>query len=196
MNTLRSSLVMLIFLTIITGVAYPLFVTGLANILFPWQAAGSLIQKNDHMIGSSLIGQNYQSERYFLGRPSVTAEHPYNALSSGGSNLAISNPLLNKTFAERSEQLKKQNPDAGKVIPVDLLTSSASGLDPNISVEAALYQVPRIAKNRQISPEDVKSLITAQTKQPLLAFLGEPVVNVLQLNIALDDHQQQTNTSK
>lgn len=196
MNTLRSSLVMLILLTIITGVAYPLLVTGLANILFPWQAAGSLLQKNDQVIGSALIGQNYQSERYFLGRPSVTAEHPYNALSSGGSNLAISNPLLSKAFAERSEQLKKQNPDVGKVIPVDLLTSSASGLDPNMSVEAALYQVPRIAKNRQISPEDVKLLIIAQTQQPLLAFLGEPVVNVLQLNIALDDHHQRANTFK
>ncbi|EKT61703.1 potassium-transporting ATPase subunit KdpC [Providencia burhodogranariea] len=196
MNTLRSSLVMLILLTIITGVAYPLLVTGLANILFPWQATGSLIQKNDHVIGSALIGQNYQSERYFLGRPSVTAEHPYNALSSGGSNFAISNPLLSKTFAERSEQLKKQNPDAGNAIPVDLLTSSASGLDPNMSVEAALYQVPRIAKNRQISQEDVKSVISEQTQQPLLAFLGEPIVNVLQLNIALDDYQQQANTPK
>lgn len=130
MNTIRSSIVVLILLAIITGVAYPLLVTGLANVLFPWQAQGSLIQQEERVIGSTLIGQNYQSDRYFFGRPSATADYPYNALASSGSNLAISNPLLNEDFAQRSQQLRMQNPDAGQAIPVDLLTASASGLDP------------------------------------------------------------------
>lgn len=193
MNIIRSSIVMLLLLAIITGVAYPLLVTGLANMLFPWQSNGSLIEQKNRVIGSALIGQNYLSDRYFLGRPSATAQQPYNPLASGGSNLAVSNPVTNETFALRSEQLRQQNPDAGNAIPVDLLTASASGLDPNISVAAAQYQVPRIAKNRQISPEEVESLITAQTEKPLLAFLGEPIINVLQLNIALDEFQQQAN---
>ncbi|HEM8182812.1 TPA: potassium-transporting ATPase subunit KdpC [Providencia stuartii] len=193
MNTIRSSIVVLILLAIITGVAYPLLVTGLANVLFPWQAQGSLIQQEERVIGSTLIGQNYQSDRYFFGRPSATADYPYNALASSGSNLAISNPLLNEDFAQRSQQLRMQNPDAGQAIPVDLLTASASGLDPQISVAAALYQTPRIAKNRQIPLKAVESLIAAQTEKPLLAFMGEPVVNVLQLNVALDEFKQQAN---
>ncbi|WP_272682723.1 potassium-transporting ATPase subunit KdpC [Providencia sp. PROV119] len=193
MNTIRSSIVVLILLAIITGVAYPLLVTGLANVLFPWQAQGSLIQQEERVIGSTLIGQNYQSDRYFFGRPSATADYPYNALASSGSNLAISNPLLNEDFAQRSQQLRMQNPDAGQAIPVDLLTASASGLDPQISVAAALYQAPRIAKNRQIPLKAVESLIEAQTEKPLLAFMGEPVVNVLQLNVALDEFKQQAN---
>ncbi|HGM9926714.1 TPA: potassium-transporting ATPase subunit KdpC [Providencia stuartii] len=193
MNTIRSSIVVLILLAIITGVAYPLLVTGLANVLFPWQAQGSLIQQEERVIGSTLIGQNYQSDRYFFGRPSATADYPYNALASSGSNLAISNPLLNEDFAQRSQQLRMQNPDAGQAIPVDLLTASASGLDPQISVAAALYQAPRIAKNRQIPQKAVESLIAAQTEKPLLAFMGEPVVNVLQLNVALDEFKQQAN---
>nr|WP_308410220.1 potassium-transporting ATPase subunit KdpC [Providencia stuartii] len=193
MNTIRSSIVVLILLAIITGVAYPLLVTGLANVLFPWQAQGSLIQQEERVIGSTLIGQNYQSDRYFFGRPSATADYPYNALASSGSNLAISNPLLNEDFAQRSQQLRMQNPDAGQAIPVDLLTTSASGLDPQISVAAALYQAPRIAKNRQIPLKAVESLIAAQTEKPLLAFMGEPVVNVLQLNVALDEFKQQAN---
>lgn len=193
MNMIRSSIVVLVLLAIITGVAYPLFVTGIANVLFPWQAKGSLIEQDNRVIGSALIGQNYQSDYYFLGRPSVTAGHPYNALASGASNLAISNPALNEAFTQRSQQLKAQNPDATPVLPVDLLTSSASGLDPDISVAAALYQAPRIAKNRQLPLKDVESLITAQIQKPLLGFMGEPVVNVLQLNMALDELKQQLN---
>ncbi|MGG4608542.1 potassium-transporting ATPase subunit KdpC [Providencia sp. Me31A] len=194
MNMLRSSIVMLVVLTIFTGIAYPLIVTGLANVFFPWQAKGSLITQDDRIIGSALIGQNELGLDYFHGRPSATAEAPYNTLASGGSNLAVSNPLLQQTMAQRSEQLRAENPDATNIIPVDLLTASASGLDPNISVDAALYQAPRVAKNRQLSLEEVKSLINSYTENALLPFLGEPVINVLKLNIALDDYQQQMNS--
>ncbi len=194
MNMIRSSIILLLLLTLVTGIAYPLMVTGLANIFFPWQATGSLIKQDDTVIGSALIGQSYQGEDYFYGRPSATAEMPYNTLASGGSNLAISNPLLSQTLAQRSEVLRKQNPEGGQAIPVDLLTASASGLDPNISVAAALYQAPRIAKHRQIPLEEVKSLVAAHTQKALFNFLGEPVVNVLELNIALNEYQQQANS--
>lgn len=196
MNMIRSSIVMLLVLTLLTGIAYPLMVTGLAHVFFPWQAKGSLVTQDEHIVGSKLIGQNVQSEKYFHGRPSATAETPYNPLASGGSNLAVSNPLLQQTMAERSKLLRAQNPEGGNVIPVDLLTASASGLDPNISVDAAIYQAPRIAKNRQLPLEAVKSLIIAQTESHLLPFLGEPVVNVLQLNLALDEYQQQMNSQR
>nr|WP_282956361.1 potassium-transporting ATPase subunit KdpC [Providencia sp.] len=194
MNMIRSSIILLLLLTLVTGIAYPLMVTGLANMFFPWQATGSLIKQDDTVIGSALIGQNYQGGGYFYGRPSATAEMPYNTLASGGSNLAISNPLLSQTLTQRSEALRKQNPEGGQAIPVDLLTASASGLDPNISVAAALYQAPRIAKHRQIPLEEVKSLVTAHTQKALFNFLGEPVVNVLELNIALNEYQQQANS--
>ncbi|WP_272574322.1 potassium-transporting ATPase subunit KdpC [Providencia sp. PROV259] len=196
MSMIRSSIIMLLVLTLLTGIAYPLLVTGLANVFFPWQAKGSLITQDEHVVGSKLIGQNIQSEGYFHGRPSATAESPYNTLASGGSNFAVSNPLLQQTMAERSKLLRAQNPEAGNAIPVDLLTASASGLDPNISVDAAIYQAPRIAKSRQVSLEAVKSLITTQTETALLPFLGEPVVNVLQLNLALDEYMQQINSQR
>ncbi|APC10797.1 potassium-transporting ATPase subunit KdpC [Providencia rettgeri] len=194
MNMIRSSIIMLIILTLFTGIAYPLMVTGLANVFFPWQAHGSLLTQDDQVIGSELIGQNIQSENYFHGRPSATAEAPYNTLASGGSNLAVSNPLLLQTMEQRSAQLRSENPAADKSIPVDLLTASASGLDPNISVDAALYQAPRIAKHRQIPLEEVKSLINTHTENSVFAFLGEPVINVLKLNLALDEYQQQANS--
>ncbi|ENR5392036.1 TPA: potassium-transporting ATPase subunit KdpC [Providencia rettgeri] len=194
MNMIRSSIIMLFILTIFTGIAYPLMVTGLANIFFPWQAHGSLLTQDERIVGSALIGQNEQGSGYFHGRPSATANVPYNTLASGGSNLAVSNPLLQRAMAERSEQLRVENPDAPNAIPVDLLTTSASGLDPNISIEAALYQAPRIAKSRQIPLDAVKSLIETHTEQALLSFLGEPVINVLKLNLALDEYQQQINS--
>lgn len=194
MNMIRSSMVILFILTIFTGIAYPLMVTGLANIFFPWQAHGSLLTQDERIVGSALIGQNVGNIRYFHGRPSATVDIPNNTLASGGSNLAVSNPLLQQTMAERSEQLRAENPDAGNAIPVDLLTSSASGLDPNISIDAALYQAPRIAKSRQIPLDTVKSLIETHTEQALLPFLGEPVINVLKLNLALDEYQQQINS--
>ncbi|CAG9413141.1 potassium-transporting ATPase subunit KdpC [Providencia alcalifaciens] len=194
MNMFRSSLMILVLLTLVTGIAYPLLVTGLSNVIFPTQSMGSLILQDNRIIGSSLIGQSYQNDNYFYGRPSVTAEMPYNALASGGSNLAISNPLLTKELTERSVALKQHEPDGGDTLPVDLLTASSSGLDPHISVAAALYQAPRIAKNRQLSIDKVKSLITDNTQSPLFRFLGEPVVNVLELNLALDTYQREANS--
>ncbi|MTB68168.1 potassium-transporting ATPase subunit KdpC [Providencia sp. wls1943] len=194
MSMFRSSLMILVLLTLVTGIAYPLLVTGLANVIFPTQSMGSLILQDNRVIGSSLIGQSYQNDNYFYGRPSVTAEMPYNALASGGSNLAISNPLLTKELTERSVALKQHEPDGGDILPVDLLTASSSGLDPHISVAAALYQAPRIAKNRQLSIDKVKSLITDHTQSPLFRFLGEPVVNVLELNLALDTYQREANS--
>ncbi|HGN0867495.1 K+-transporting ATPase ATPase C chain [Providencia alcalifaciens] len=194
MSMFRSSLMILVLLTLVTGIAYPLLVTGLANVIFPTQSMGSLILQDNRIIGSSLIGQSYQNDSYFYGRPSVTAEMPYNALASGGSNLAISNPLLTKELTERSVALKQHEPDGGDILPVDLLTASSSGLDPHISVAAALYQAPRIAKNRQLSIDKVKSLISDNTQSPLFRFLGEPVVNVLELNLALDTYQREANS--
>ncbi|MTC73815.1 potassium-transporting ATPase subunit KdpC [Providencia sp. wls1919] len=194
MSMFRSSLMILVLLTLVTGIAYPLLVSGLANVIFPTQSMGSLILQDNRVIGSSLIGQSYQNDNYFYGRPSVTAEMPYNALASGGSNLAISNPLLTKELTERSVALKQHEPDGGDILPVDLLTASSSGLDPHISVAAALYQAPRIAKNRQLSIDKVKSLITDNTQSPLFRFLGEPVVNVLELNLALDTYQREANS--
>ncbi|MEQ5182959.1 potassium-transporting ATPase subunit KdpC [Providencia alcalifaciens] len=194
MSMFRSSLMILVLLTLVTGIAYPLLVTGLANVIFPTQSMGSLILQDNRIIGSSLIGQSYQNDNYFYGRPSVTAEMPYNTLASGGSNLAISNPLLTKEFTERSAALKQHEPDGGDILPVDLLTASSSGLDPHISVAAALYQAPRIAKNRQLSIDKVKSLISDNTQSPLFRFLGEPVVNVLELNLALDTYQREANS--
>ncbi|UBX47903.1 potassium-transporting ATPase subunit KdpC [Providencia alcalifaciens] len=194
MHMFRSSLMILVLLTLVTGIAYPLLVTGLANVIFPTQSMGSLILQDNRIIGSSLIGQSYQNDNYFYGRPSVTAEMPYNALASGGSNLAISNPLLTKELTERSAALKQYEPDGGDTLPVDLLTASSSGLDPHISVAAALYQAPRIAKNRQLPLDKVKSLIADNTQTPLFRFLGEPVVNVLELNIALDQYPWEANS--
>lgn len=194
MHMFRSSLMILVLLTLVTGIAYPLLVTGLANVIFPTQSMGSLILQDNRIIGSSLIGQSYQNDNYFYGRPSVTAEMPYNTLASGGSNLAISNPLLTKELTERSAALKQYEPDGGDTLPVDLLTASSSGLDPHISVAAALYQAPRIAKNRQLPLDKVKSLIADNTQTPLFRFLGEPVVNVLELNIALDQYPWEANS--
>ncbi|WP_433587512.1 potassium-transporting ATPase subunit KdpC [Providencia alcalifaciens] len=194
MNMFRSSFMILVLLTLITGIAYPLLVTGIANVIFPAQSMGSLILQDNRVIGSSLIGQSYQNDHYFYGRPSVTADVPYNALASGGSNLAISNPLLTKELTERAVTLKQHEPDGGDSLPVDLLTASSSGLDPHISVAAALYQAPRIAKNRQLSIDTVKSIIADNTQSPLFRFLGEPVVNVLELNLALDAYQREANS--
>ncbi|CAG9413892.1 TPA: potassium-transporting ATPase subunit KdpC [Providencia alcalifaciens] len=194
MNMFRSSFMILVLLTLVTGIAYPLLVTGIANVIFPAQSMGSLILQDNRVIGSSLIGQSYQNDHYFYGRPSVTADVPYNALASGGSNLAISNPLLTKELTERAVALKQHEPDGGDSLPVDLLTASSSGLDPHISVAAALYQAPRIAKNRQLSIDTVKSIIADNTQSPLFRFLGEPVVNVLELNLALDAYQREANS--
>lgn len=187
LKELRSVLVLLIVLTAITGLAYPLAATGLAQALFPRQAAGSLIQKNGQVIGSELIGQNFTKPGYFWGRPSASAETPYNASASGGSNLAPSAQALSDAVAERVAAFKKANPQEKGPVPVDLVTASASGLDPHISPLAAQVQIKRVAAARRISPVDVKSLVEDMTEDRDFGLLGEPVVNVLKLNLALDD---------
>ncbi|HDL7933460.1 TPA: potassium-transporting ATPase subunit KdpC [Yersinia enterocolitica] len=186
MSYLRPALVLLILLTIITGIAYPLLTTGLAKLMFSQQANGSLVMLGDEVVGSSLIGQNFTQPGYFSGRPSVTADMPYNPMASGGSNLAISNPELDKAITERVKSLRQANPTQTGPVPVDLVTASASGLDPQISLEAAYYQAPRIASIRQMPLSEVKQLIDNNVQKATPNFFGESVVNVLKLNMALD----------
>ena len=169
-------------LTLITGVFYPLAITGLAQVLFPWQANGSLLVKQNQTVGSQWIGQSFTSDDYFWGRPSATENNAYNGLASGGSNLATSNPaLINGIRARIAERRLLDLP-----IPVDLVTASASGLDPDISPTAAYYQMNRVAKARQLSVAQVQSLIQTYTQDRSFSLLGEPRVNVLRLNMALD----------
>ncbi len=189
MSYLRPAFVLLILLTLATGIIYPLAVTGLAQLVFPAQSQGSLVTDHNHIIGSSLIGQNFTRADYFHGRPSATAEMPYNALASGGSNLAGSNPLLKQRIQQDILQIQQHNPAQSGLIPVDLVTASGSGLDPQISPEGAYYQAQRIAVTRQIPLDRVKQLIKLNTSEPLAVF-GQPVVNVLQLNLALDIETQ------
>ncbi|HHX6179075.1 TPA: potassium-transporting ATPase subunit KdpC [Yersinia enterocolitica] len=186
MSYLRPALVLLILLTLITGIAYPLLTTGLAKLMFSQQANGSLVMLGDEVVGSSLIGQNFTQPGYFSGRPSVTADMPYNPMASGGSNLAISNPELDKAITERVKSLRQANPTQTGPVPVDLVTTSASGLDPQISLEAAYYQAPRIASIRQMPLSEVKQLIDNNVQKATPNFFGESVVNVLKLNMALD----------
>lgn len=186
MSYLRPSLVMLILLTLLTGIAYPLLTTGLSQLLFPAAANGSLLYQGDNVVGSALIGQNFSQPGYFWGRPSATVDSAYNALASGGSNLATTNPLLGKNIAERVAQLRQANPTMNGAIPVDLLTASGSGLDPQISVAAAQYQLARIATARQLPKAQIAKLIEEHTEQATPNFIGEPVMNVLKLNLALD----------
>jgi len=175
-------MLVLLLLTLITGVGYPLLTTGLAQWLFPAQANGSLIEAQ----GSELIGQNFTRPGYFWGRPSATGDAPYNPLASSGSNLAASNPALDKAVADRVAALRAANPLSPQAVPVDLVTASASGLDPAISPAAARWQAPRVATARQLPLKTVEDLIDANTQRPLLAFNGDPTVNVLRLNLALD----------
>jgi K+-transporting ATPase ATPase C chain len=183
----RPALVLLLSLTVLTGVAYPLLVTGVAHGLFPVQAAGSLIVKEGHVRGSTLIGQQFTAPQYFWSRPSATADHAYNALASGGSNLGPLNPALVAAVKQRIATLKQADPDNAQPVPVDLVTASASGLDPHISVAAALYQLNRIAKVRGLDPVVLRKLVATHTQGRRLGFLGEPRVNVLELNQALDE---------
>jgi potassium-transporting ATPase KdpC subunit len=192
---LRPALVMIVIMTLLTGLAYPLGMTGLASWLFPDQAAGSLISRNGVPIGSALIGQNFSSERYFHGRPSATTDTdpadasktvpaPYNAANSGGSNAGPTAKSLLDRVAEDAARLKGENP--GTPIPADLVTTSASGLDPDITPAGALFQVPRVAKARHLAEERVRQLVLDETEGRVLGILGEPHVNVLKLNLALD----------
>ncbi|WP_380178642.1 potassium-transporting ATPase subunit KdpC [Kalamiella sp. sgz302252] len=189
MSQLRPALCLMVFLLLLTGGAYPLLTTLLGQWLFPQQAGGSLLMQKGEIRGSRLLGQAFSEEKYFHGRPSATAETPYNPLASGGSNLAVGNPALDKLFAERLLALCSENPDASGAAPVDLLTASASGLDNGISPEAARWQIPRVAKARQLPPEKVSELIAAYTRYPLFTFSGQPWVNLPELNLALDEMQ-------
>lgn len=189
MSALRPAIVIFLFLAVITGGVYPLLTTALGQWLFHTQANGSLIFENHEIRGSQLISQNFNDPGYFQGRPSATADAPDNPMASGGSNLAGSNPALDKLFTDRIAALRAANPDASRTVPVELVTASASGLDANLSPAAALWQVPRIAKARGLSPQWLTQQVQAATHTPLLGFLGQPVVNIIELNMALDAHK-------
>ena len=192
---IRPAIVVLVVLTTITGLLYPLAVTGIAGLVFPHKAQGSLIVRGNEVVGSALIGQNFTSERYFHGRPSATTTpdpedstktvpKPYNAAGSGGSNLGPTNKALIERVAADLEKLRKENP-AGTV-PIDLVTTSGSGIDPDISPDAAFFQVPRIAGARNLPEDRVRQLVAERIERPLAGVLGESRVNVLSLNLALD----------
>nr|Q47H40.1 RecName: Full=Potassium-transporting ATPase KdpC subunit; AltName: Full=ATP phosphohydrolase [potassium-transporting] C chain; AltName: Full=Potassium-binding and translocating subunit C; AltName: Full=Potassium-translocating ATPase C chain [Dechloromonas aromatica RCB] len=183
---LRPAVSLFVLLTAVTGVVYPLAVTGIAKVTFPEAADGSLIVKDGKTVGSSLIGQNFSDPKYFWGRPSATSPMPYNASSSSGSNQGPLNPALVDAVKVRIEALKAADPDNKLPIPADLVNASASGLDPHISPEAAAYQVTRVAGQRHLLPADVKALVSQHTEGRQWGVFGEPRVNVLQLNIALD----------
>ena len=195
LREIRPAIVLLIALTVITGLAYPLAMTGIAGVLFPNQAQGSLIERDGKVVGSALIGQEFTSERYFHGRPSATTAPdpqdstktvpaPYNAANSGGSNLGPTNKALIERVQSDLEKLKQENPSAQ--VSTDLVTTSASGLDPHISPEAALFQVPRVAKARSLPEDRIRQLVQEYTEGRFLGLLGEQRVNVLELNLALD----------
>jgi potassium-transporting ATPase KdpC subunit len=195
LREIRPAIVLVIALTAITGLAYPLAMTGIAGALFPRQAEGSLVERDGKVVGSALIGQEFTSDRYFHGRPSATTAPdpqdssktvpaPYNAANSGGSNLGPTNKALIDRVQGDVDKLKQENPSMP--VPQDLVTTSASGLDPHISPEAALFQVPRIAKARNLPENRLRQLVVDNTEGRLFGLLGEPRVNVLQLNLALD----------
>src|ERR1700731_2127765 len=195
LKEIRPAIIILVLLTAITGLAYPLAMTAIAGVIFPKQAQGSLIERDGKVIGSALIGQEFKDDKYFHGRPSATSAPdpadstktvpaPYNAANSGGSNLGPTSKALNDRIKDDVEKLKAENPKAA--VPVDLVTTSGSGLDPDISPEAALFQVPRVAKVRNMPEERVRQLVVANTEGRLAGLLCEPRVNVLTLNLALD----------
>jgi potassium-transporting ATPase KdpC subunit len=173
-------------ITILTGLIYPALITGIAQVIFPSQANGSLIIQNNQVIGSALIGQSFDEPKYFWGRLSVTGDHPYNASASGGSNLSSTNPAFEKQVADRIATLKSADPTNTLPIPVDLVTASGSGLDPDISIAAANYQAARVARLRGFPLGKVMALIDQNTTGRTLGFIGESRVNVLKLNLALD----------
>jgi len=195
LREIRPAIILLLALTVMTGLVYPLAMTAIAGVIFPDQAEGSLIERDGKVVGSALIGQEFKDDKYFHGRPSATTAPdpndstktvpaPYNAANSGGSNLGPTSKALNDRVKEDVEKLKAENPNSP--VPVDLVTTSASGLDPDISPEGALFQVPRVAKARNIPEERIRELVVKHTQGRLAGLLGEPRVNVLALNLALD----------
>ena len=186
LRELKPALLILIAFTVLTGLVYPFVVTGLAQVIFPHRANGSLIERDGKAIGSELIGQPFSSPKYFWSRPSATSPYPYNAASSSGSNQGPTNPALTDAVAARIKALRDADPENKAPVPVDLVTASASGLDPHISLAAAEYQLKRVAKARNIDPTTVRALVSQYTEGRQLGFLGEPGVNVLKLNLALD----------
>jgi K+-transporting ATPase ATPase C chain len=195
LKEIRPAIVLLIGLTIITGFVYPLAMTGIAGVLFPYQSSGSLIERDGKVIGSALIGQEFTSDRYFRGRPSATTAAdpndssktvpaPYNAANSAGSNLGPTNKALIERVQGDVDKLKQENP--GVAVPIDLVTTTGSGLDPHISPEAALFQVPRVAKARNMPEDRVRQLVNERVEGRTLGLFGDPRVNVLELNLALD----------
>lgn len=186
MTMLRPAILLFILLSLITGGLYPLVTTALGQWWFKDQANGSLIMQNGENRGSRLIGQNFTDARYFQGRPSATAESPYNPMASGSSNLAGSNPELDKAVTERVAALRAANPQASRDVPVELVTASASGLDYSLTPAAVAWQIPRVAAARQLTVEQVSQLVAEHTQKPLVSFIGMPVVNIVELNLALD----------
>ena len=186
LRTFRDSLLMLVVLTLVTGVVYPLVVTGIAQLAMRDAANGSIVERDGKSVGSTLIGQPFSDPKYFWSRPSATTPMPYNAGASNGSNLGPTNPDLVNAVKARIEALRAADPGNSAPVPVDLVTSSASGLDPHISPAAADYQVARVARTRNLDPMRVRELVARNTQGRQLGFLGEPVVNVLELNLALD----------
>lgn len=186
MTMLRPAILLFILLSLITGGLYPLVTTALGQWWFKDRANGSLIMQNGENRGSRLIGQNFTDARYFQGRPSATAESPYNPMASGGSNLAGSNPELDKAVIERVAALRAANPQASQHVPVELVTASASGLDYSLTPAAVAWQIPRVAAARQLTVEQVSQLVAEHTQKPLVSFIGMPVVNIVELNLALD----------
>jgi K+-transporting ATPase ATPase C chain len=191
----RPAILILVLLTVITGLAYPLAMTAIAGVIFPKQAQGSLIERDGKVVGSALIGQEFKDDKYFHGRPSATTAPdpadstktvpaPYNAANSGGSNLGPTSKALDDRVKQDVDKLKAENPNTP--VPIDLVTTSGSGLDPEISPEAALFQVPRVAKARNMPEDRIRALVTENTEGRLIGLLGEPRVNVLELNLALD----------
>jgi potassium-transporting ATPase KdpC subunit len=195
LKEIRPAILILVALTLITGLVYPLTMTGIAGVIFPKQAQGSLLEREGKVIGSALIGQEFKDDKYFHGRPSATTAPdpadsaktvpaPYNAANSGGSNLGPTSKALNDRVKEDIDKLKAENPKVA--VPIDLVTTSGSGLDPDISPEAALFQVPRIAKVRHMMEDHVRALVAENTQGRFAGLLGEPRINVLALNLALD----------
>jgi len=195
LREIRPAILVLVLLTLITGLVYPLAMTAITGAIFPKQAQGSLIERDGRVIGSALIGQEFKEEKYFHGRPSATTAPdpadstktvpaPYNAANSGGSNLGPTSKPLNERIKEDVDRLKTENPSAG--VPIDLVTASGSGLDPDISPEGAMFQVPRVAKARNMPEDRVRQLVAENTSGRFAGLLGEPRVNVLALNLALD----------